>query len=231
MYLHKFISGATQLSRRQIFDLVKNSKITINGKPELNFSAEVQLGDTVCLSGKKLTFSSELVYLALYKPREVLTTLKDPYERKTIVDLIPKDYQKSRLFPVGRLDYDSEGLLILTNDGDLAQKLTHPKYDKQKHYEVFVSSELESRQLHIFKTGVKIESGYVTKPVIIEKIGRKNYSIVLTEGKKRQIRQMFSYFNIKVLRLIRTQIGPLRLADLKLKPGEVKPFDAKIFEN
>ncbi len=229
MYLHRFISGATQLSRRQIFNHVKNGEVSINGQRELNFNALIKLGDVITLNGKQLKFDAQLTYLILYKPRQVLTTLNDPFNRKTIVDLIPKNYQKSRLFPVGRLDYDSEGLLILTNDGDLSQKLTHPKYEKQKEYEVTVNTELTSRQLHIFKTGVKIESGYITKPVIITKIGSKTYRIILTEGKKRQIRQMFSYFNIKVTRLIRTSIGPLKLSDLKLRPGQVKPIDPSIF--
>lgn len=229
MYLHRFISGATQLSRRQIFNHVKNGEVSINGQKELNFNAVIKLGDIITLKGKQLKFDSQPTYLVLYKPRQVLTTLNDPFNRKTIVDFIPEEFKKSRLFPVGRLDYDSEGLLILTNDGDLSQKLTHPKYEKQKEYEVTVNAELTSRQLHIFKTGVKIESGYITKPVIITKIGPKTYRITLTEGKKRQIRQMFSYFNIKVTRLIRTSIGPLKLADLKLKPGQTKPIDAGIF--
>ncbi len=230
MYLHKFIAGASQLSRRKIFTHVKNGEVSINGKKELNFNAVVKLGDKVAINNKVITFTSQHTYLVLYKPRQVLTTLDDPFGRKTIVDCIPEKYANSRIFPVGRLDYESEGLLILTNDGDLSQKLTHPKYEKQKEYEVVVSYELESRQLHIFKTGVKIESGYVTKPVIITKIGPKTYRIILTEGKKRQIRQMFSYFNIKVTRLIRTSIGPLKLSDLKIKSGEIKEIDPKIFE-
>lgn len=229
MYLHRYIAGATQLSRRKIFTHVKNGDVSINGKKELNFNAVVKLGDKVAINNKVVTFSAQPTYLVLYKPRQVLTTLDDPFERKTIVDFIPAKYAKSRLFPVGRLDYESEGLLILTNDGDLSQKLTHPKYEKQKEYEVVVSYELESRQLHIFKTGVKIESGYITKPVTITKVAPKTYRIVLTEGKKRQIRQMFSYFNIKVNRLIRTSIGPLKLSDLKIKSGEVKEIDPKIF--
>ncbi len=230
MYLHKYIAGATQLSRRKIFTHVKNGDVSINGKKELNFNAIVKLGDQVTINNKTITYTSNPTYLVLYKPRQVLTTLDDPFNRKTIVNFIPEKYAKSRLFPVGRLDYDSEGLLILTNDGDLSQKLTHPKYEKQKEYEVVVNYELESRQLHIFKTGVKIESGYTTKPVIINKIAPKTYRIILTEGKKRQIRQMFSYFNIKVNRLIRISIGPLKLSDLKIKPGDIKEIDPKIFD-
>jgi len=230
MYLHKYIAGATQLSRRKIFTHVKNGDVSINGKKELNFNAIVKLGDQVTINNKTITYTSNPTYLILYKPRKVLTTLDDPFNRKTIVNFIPERYAKSRLFPVGRLDYDSEGLLILTNDGDLSQKLTHPKYEKQKEYEVVVNYELESRQLHIFKTGVKIESGYTTKPVIINKIAPKTYRIILTEGKKRQIRQMFSYFNIKVNRLIRISIGPLKLSDLKIKPGDIKEIDPKIFD-
>jgi len=229
MYLHRFISGATQLSRRQIFTHVKNGEVRVNGEKELNFNGIVKLGDKITLNGKILKFSSLPTYLVLYKPRQVLTTLNDPFERKTIVEFIPAKYSGSRLFPVGRLDFDSEGLLILTNDGDLAQKLTHPKYEKQKEYEVMVTKELSSRELHIFKTGVKIETGYITKPVIISKLKFKTYKIVLTEGKKRQIRQMFSFFNIKVTRLIRTSIGPLKLSEINLKPGEVKSVDPKIF--
>lgn len=229
MYLHRFISGATQLSRRQIFSHVKNGEVQVNGKKELNFNAVVKLGDKISLNGKALKFTSLPTYLVLYKPRQVLTTLKDPFERKTVVSFIPEEYSSSRLFPVGRLDYDSEGLLILTNDGNLAQKLTHPKYEKEKEYEVTVNTELDSRQLHIFKTGVKIETGYVTKPVMISKVKNKTYKIILTEGKKRQIRQMFSFFNIKVTRLVRTSIGPLKLSEINLKPGEVKVIDPKIF--
>ncbi len=229
MYLHKYISGSVQLSRRQIFAHVKNGEVKINGKKELNFNAVVKLGDIVMLKNQVLKFNSKPTYLIFYKPRQVLTTLIDPFERKTIVSYIPKEYSDFRLFPVGRLDYDSEGLLILTNDGDLSQKLTHPKYEKEKEYEVVVSMELDSRQLHIFKTGVKIEAGYITKPVQIRKVAAKTYKITLTEGKKRQIRQMFSFFNIKVTRLIRTSIGPMKLSDLKLKPGEVREFDPKIF--
>jgi len=174
--------------------------------------------DVVNVDGKRISESPQKVYIILNKPRGIVTTLDDPFRRKTILSLIDQD---ERVYPVGRLDFDTEGLLLLTNDGELTFKLTHPGSHVEKEYYTKVSGRLSLSELKLLRKGIDI-GGYVTAPAIIDEVGHDGkfaeYKVIIKEGKKRQIRRMFEAVGLSVIYLRRERIGSLRLGDMK--PGQ-----------
>jgi len=203
-------------------------RVSVNGQiATLGSKADPQR-DRILVDGQPISFPEPLVYIALYKPRGVLSTVSSPDPRPTVLDLV--DYP-GRLFPVGRLDVDSEGLILLTNDGDLANRLTHPRYGHEKEYRVLVARRPDEKQLEAWRHGVVLEDGYKTAPAQVRyeaPAGKGAWlRVIMREGKKRQIREIGETIGLPVVRIIRVRIGSLQLGSLKprqwrfLTPQEV----------
>ena len=191
----------------------------VNGQlATLGSQADPQI-DRITLDGKPVELPDELVYIAVYKPRGVLSAVSTTDDRKTVRDLVPVPGQ---LFPVGRLDFDSEGLILLTNDGELANQLTHPRYGHEKEYRVLVARHPDEEQLKTWRRGVVLEDGYKTAPaeVRFESPAGKGawLRVILREGRKRQIRETGMLLGLPVAKIIRIRIGSLRLGNLT--PGQ-----------
>ncbi len=202
----------------------------VDGKTITTLGTKIQPGrQEVTVDGRVVRPERDHVYLMMNKPRGVLTTLSDPYGRPTIVDLLGR--LPRRVFPVGRLDLDSEGLLLLTDNGELAHRLLHPSFKVAKKYIVTVRGLPSRNDLDILSSGVEIEPGIKTRPCSVVIVGKRKkettLEVILKEGRKRQIRSMFKAVDHPVLRLKRTEMGPLKLGRLKtggcreLRPEEV----------
>ncbi|RMF51126.1 MAG: rRNA pseudouridine synthase, partial [Anaerolineae bacterium] len=219
--IQKILARAGHGSRRTCEELIAQGRVTVNGKvAKLGDKADAA-HDEIRVDGVRVRVApAEKVYIALHKPRGVLTTTRENDSRPTIRDLVPVP---GHLYPVGRLDYESEGLILLTNDGDLTNKLTHPRYQHEKEYRVLVVHQPNQEQVEALRHGVVLEDGYRTAPTKVrvgETLPGKGtwMTIILTEGRKRQIREMCSRVGLPVKRLIRVRIGTLKLG--KLKPRE-----------
>jgi 23S rRNA pseudouridine2605 synthase len=216
--LQKIISMAGIASRRKAEVLMREGLVTVNGRVvrELGSKADPEM-DHIKVSGKLINPSQAKVYLMLNKPREVVTTLSDPLGRMTVKSLLRG--VRARVYPVGRLDYDSEGLLLLTNDGDLVQKLLHPSFEVPKTYEVKVKGILTDEEIREISRGVVLSDGR-TLPCRIRKIKKteKNSWLEMTihEGRNRQIRRMLEKIDHPVLKLKRIRMATLELADLPI---------------
>ena len=225
--LNKYLAECGIASRRKADEMIESGQVQVNGKKvfELGRSVDPDF-DRVVVKGKSVHPSTNKVYIAFHKPKNMVTTMRDPEGRPAVGDCL-KGFPQ-RLFPVGRLDWESEGLLILTNDGEFAQKLTHPKFEVSKTYLVKVNGQPGEHHLRKLLSGVSIIGGRV-KALEAEKIrrGADKYDwlkIVITEGKNRQIRQMMAKIGFDVLKLQRVAIGQLRLG--KMKRGQFRPLDA-----
>lgn len=215
--LNKFLSQAGVASRREADKLISEGRIGVNNEIVQTLGAKIDdEKDVITIDGKRIKPKEEFQYLILYKPSGYLVTLKDPLQRPTILDLIPN--LKSRVFPVGRLDFDSEGLLLLTSDGELANRLMHPRYRIKKVYVVNVKSIPERSRLQTLEKGVRID-GKKTAPAKVRllKAGSKSalVRIELTEGRKREVRRMFEAIGHPVRELKRVQFAELNLKNLK----------------
>ncbi|HCX04432.1 MAG TPA: pseudouridine synthase [Clostridiales bacterium] len=216
MRLNKYISHSGYTSRRKADDLIFQGKVKVNNKVEKNPGYRVDVDkDVVTVEGKELKQDNKIIYIMLNKPTDVITSVDDQFDRKTVVDLVKID---ERVYPVGRLDYDSSGLILLTNDGDLTYKLTHPKHEIYKKYFVKVNKFLSDKEIYTLKKGVVID-GYMTNNSKIEVIsknrGHTNMYVSIDEGRNRQIRKMFKTQGADVLTLKRISIGNLTLGNLK----------------
>jgi pseudouridine synthase len=223
MRLNKYIASHTKNSRRSADELIKNGKVLVNGRPAV-LGQQVEEEDIVTVRGKNLDQVAKPLYYLVHKPTGYVSTTKDPEGRRTVMELVPTD---ERLYPVGRLDYDSEGLILLTNDGQLTNRLTHPKFQTEKLYKVLVKGLPTKQSISKLEAGVFID-GQRTSPAqvnIIEKQDGKTWlSMTIHEGRNRQIRKMCHVVGHPVVRLIRLKLGPYELGDLK--PGQ-----SKIVEN
>jgi 23S rRNA pseudouridine2605 synthase len=216
--IQKILARAGYGSRRSCEELIVDGRVRVNGiTPGLGDKADAAL-DKITVDGHPVKGAEELIYVALYKPRGVISTVTDPELRPAVRDLVPIE---GTLYPVGRLDYDSEGLLLMTNDGELANRLTHPRYEHEKEYRVLVASHPDPQQLNLWRRGVVLEDGFKTNPleVYIEAKNGKGawLNVVLKEGHKRQIREMGIQTGLPVVRIIRVRIGGLRMGNLKPK--------------
>jgi 23S rRNA pseudouridine2605 synthase len=216
--LQKIIAAAGLGSRRQAEEWIREGRITLNGRVVRELGTKARPGtDTIRVDGKKLERAEAPVAILLNKPRGYLSTCSDPGERPTVLDLVPG--RKERLYPVGRLDFNSEGLLILTNDGELALSVTHPRNQCRKVYRVKVRGIPPEEILARLRAGIVLD-GKRTSPATIRRVhAEKNawLEIVLTEGRKNQIRQMFLRAGFPVVRLKRISIGGI--GDRGLAPG------------
>jgi len=227
--LQKFLADAGVASRRSGERLITEGRVEVNGQVIRTLGARVDPErDTVALDGEMLAVRRKL-YIALHKPRGVVSTRSDELGRRTLLDLLPPDWKN--LFPVGRLDRDSEGLIFLTNDGDFALRLTHPRYGVHKQYRAIVEGRVERAMIRKFTDGLP-HAGEIIKAERARLVDANNtHSIVeleLAEGKNREVRRLFEAVGLAVCRLQRTQIGPIRLAELPLgrwrtlTPTEIK---------
>lgn len=222
--LNKYLAGLGVASRRTIDNLISGGNITINGRKAI-LGQKILPTDEVKINGNIIiTKSREILVYLVNKPTGYVSTSNDEYGRRSVISLVPGDV---RLFPVGRLDKDTSGLILLTNDGDLTQKLTHPKFEIEKEYHIFLSNPLSTNQIEEIKGGVEDErENYRVDR--IESIGRCKYSITLHEGKKREIRRIIGLIGASLITLKRVRIGNLELGELKegdfrlLSPEEIK---------
>jgi 23S rRNA pseudouridine2605 synthase len=221
MRIHKYMAHAGIGSRRHCEELVKAGLVTVNGQLATIGLVIDEKTAKVELEGKVITLNTNYVYYLLNKPHAVVSTVKDPEGRKTVLSYLPKDVP--RLYPVGRLDYNSEGLLLLTNDGALAQKLTHPSFEVKKTYRVLVRGHLTQVTLNILRRGVNLADGKTAPAgveVVAEEGGNTWLDVTIHEGKNHQVRRMFEALHHTVLRLTRTRLGEWELGDMK--PGELR---------
>lgn len=223
--LQKIIAHAGFASRREAEAMIREGRVTVNGRVVTELGSRALAGrDHIKVDGKLITRAEPHRYILLYKPREVMTTVEDPQGRKTVIDLVRGI--RERIYPVGRLDFHSEGLIVLTNDGDLAFKVAHPRHGSVKTYHVKVRGVPEPRLIEKLQRGITID-GKRTLPCGIEQMkttGRNGdevnswYEVKLREGRTQQIRKMFKAVGHPVTKLRRVAIGPI--SDPKLTPGE-----------
>ncbi len=218
MRINQYISRSTGYSRRKAEELILAEKVKVNDEIVRDLSTQIQSSDKVYLNGK-LIKPQKFVYYALNKPVGYTTTIADPHAEKLITELVPKD---PPVFPVGRLDKETSGLIFITNDGDFAQKMTHPKYEKEKEYIVETNNKLSDESLNKLRNGIILKDG-MTAPAKVRNLGSKKYSIIIHEGRNRQIRRMIEAAGAKVVSLKRIRIGDFELEDLK--EGKYKKFD------
>jgi pseudouridine synthase len=215
--LQKVMAHAGVASRRKSEEIIAAGRVKVNGETVKEMGTKVDPQYDVIEVDEKKISKEKKVYYKLYKPTNYVTTVDDPQGRNTILDLI--DDINQRIYPVGRLDMDSSGLLILTNDGDLTYKITHPSHELEKEYEVVVNGKLDSNSLNKFKQGLKLQEGK-TSPARIYKINEdsKNttYKVIIHEGMNRQIRKMFEKLGHNVVSLKRVRIGNITLGSLRL---------------
>ncbi|MDA8262328.1 MAG: pseudouridine synthase [Actinomycetota bacterium] len=214
--LQKIISQAGIASRRVAEEMILAGRVTLNHRVA-TLGDRAQVGeDLVEVDGVPVMIDPGRVYWLLHKPAGVVSTTKDTHGRSVVTDLVPPE---PRVYPVGRLDADSEGLLILTNDGDFAMRLTHPRYKVDKEYLVSLDKPVGRDTLSKLARGVVLEDGR-TAPATVTQLSPTLVRMVIREGRNRQIRRMFEVFSFRVTRLVRTRIGPL--SDQRLAPGQYR---------
>lgn len=222
--LQKYLARCGAASRRRAEGLITQGRVSVNGKRVTQLGSKVKpASDTVSLDGKIVSPPQAPTYVAVHKPVGYLTTRDDPHGRPTVRDLLPA--QGPRLAPVGRLDSRSEGLLFLTNDGEWAHRVAHPRFGGEKEYAVLVNGALSPRQLDALR-GPLVLDGYQLNPVCVRVMKTEGeatwLAMTLTEGRKRQIRRMLAAVGKRAARLIRVRIGPVRLGSLG--PGKLRPL-------
>ena len=229
MRINRFLASAGIGSRRKCEDLIREGRVQINGEAISELAIFIDTdSDNVTVDGRTVGMVMDSMILVINKPPGILSTVSDDRGRKTVIGLAREKGYGERLFPVGRLDMDTTGLLLLTNDGDLAYRLTHPRYKIEKRYLVTVEGLITDRKIESVGAGIDL-GDYITMPCPVRLIGRSGDSstieIILKEGKKRQIRRMFSETGHKVLKLSRVALGDLEFNDLK--EGEIRPLSGK----
>lgn len=219
--LQKILSARGIASRRKAEEYILAGLVKVNGKKaELGQKADPEV-DRIEVDGKVMQERAEMQYFLLYKPVGVESTnVPGTRDAPTVRDILPPALQ-GKIYPVGRLDKESEGLLLLTNDGPMSYRLTHPKFEHEKEYEVRTKDVIHDSSLEKMRTGVMID-GSKTKPAKIERTGPNAFRIALTEGRNRQIRRMTSKVGSEVVRLVRVRITTL--TDRSLKPGAIRPL-------
>lgn len=220
--LQKYLAQAGVASRRAAEALMLAGKVRVNGRVVRELGTPVGEDDRVEVGGKLVRADAPPVYLVLHKPAGVMTTMRDPQGRKTVRDIIPKELP--RIVPVGRLDFDTSGVLLLTNDGELAHVLTHPRFGVEKTYRAVVRGRLTQEQIRDLQTGVELDEFRASGAKLRMIASRRDASIVdltIHEGKNRQVRRMLEAVGHPVLSLARLRFGPVRLGELP--PGKTRP--------
>lgn len=237
--LQKFLARCGVASRRKSEELIKDGHVTVNGIVITEMGYKVSSKDVVKVEGETVEVT-EKIYLVMNKPRYIISSVNDDKNRKTVISILPKEYDKFRLFPVGRLDYDTKGVLLLTNDGEFMNALVGPQSLLEKEYLVRIDGIITKEQIRQLENGVDID-GYITRKcrVYLDSVDRNNNSslirMILQEGKNHQVKRMIKAIGLEVKRLTRIRFGNITLEDLpeagirELKIHEVKTLlvDAK----
>jgi 23S rRNA pseudouridine2605 synthase len=217
--LLKALTEAGVGSRRRVADAIMQGSVQVNGRvvADLRYAVDAEK-DRITVDGRVVDIKPQKhVYLMLNKPADVLSTVSDERGRRTVIDILPEKYRNIGLHPVGRLDKDSTGLLLLTNDGDFTYRLTHPKFEKEKEYLLQIGAILKPHEISALEKGIQLEDG-VTHGAVVKLIRSAppfNYSITLHEGRKRQVRRMFAALGHRVVALRRVREGSIVLGDLE----------------
>jgi pseudouridine synthase len=223
--LQRALARAGFGSRRSCEELIAAGRVEVNGRVATLGDRVDPEADEVRVDGRGISVDPSLRYLALHKPRGVTTTLRDPHAERDLRGLLPKG---PRVFPVGRLDRETEGLLLLTNDGALAHRLAHPRHGVEKEYLAEVEGVPTERQLARLRRGVALDDG-LARPVSVRAAGRTGgrgaVRLVLAEGRKREVRRLLDAVGLPVRRLVRTRVGPVRLG--RLRSGELRDLAAE----
>ena len=226
MRLQRFLSQAGVTSRRKAEELIVGGRVSVNGKRADKLGTTVAEGDTITLDGKRIAISNLRAYFAMNKPVGVVTTLHDPQGRRTVADLLPP--KSPRVVPVGRLDYDTSGLLLLTDDGELAHRLMHPRFGVEKTYRVVVSGRFVPSAAQRMQKGITLDDG-PTAPakvrILKANVDRSVLDVSIREGRKRQVRRMFESLGHRALTLERRKFGPVTLG--ALASGRCRGLTAK----
>jgi 23S rRNA pseudouridine2605 synthase len=220
--LQKYLAHAGVASRRASEEIVAQGRVTVDGEVVHDPATDVDATDDVRVDGRAVAPVSDTVVLALNKPAGVVSTAKDTHRRETVVDLVPADGR--RLYPVGRLDAETTGLILLTDDGELADLLTHPRYEVQKVYVAEVAGgPIGAETVEALRSGVLLDDG-PTLPAGVERLNERMLRITLREGRKRQVRRMCEAVGHPVVSLRRVKLGPLDIGGLR--PGEWRALEA-----
>ncbi len=217
MRLQKFLADCGVASRRKSEELINSGRVKVNGKTvtKMGFKVDPEV-DLVCVDDKNIVLEGHKIYILLNKPKGYVTTVREQFNRKKVIDLINVPY---RIFPVGRLDYNTSGLLILTNDGELTYKLTHPKFEVPKVYVAKIKGIPDNDKLNSFENGLEIEN-YVTAPAgirVLKKLGKDCFvEITIREGKNRQVRKMCDAIGHPVSELKRIKVGKIDIGNLEV---------------
>ncbi len=210
--LAKYLASAGIASRRRSEEIVRAGRVTVDCVPVTDPAWDVSETDAIAVDGRELTQPAQRLVYALNKPAGVVSTVRDPQRRPTVVSLVP---QELRLYPVGRLDADTTGLILLTNDGELAHRLTHPSFEVEKTYRATVGNPpVSERALRALRSGVRLDDG-TTEPARVRKVRPDVLELTIHEGRKRQVRRMCETVGHPVRRLERVAFGPLRLGNLR----------------
>lgn len=234
MRLVRFLSLSGICSRREAVEIIKNGFVCVNATPCDNPAYLVQTGDVVTCNGKTVTPPSTHTYLMLNKPAGVISASSSPYGEMTVVEWVQKEYADQRLFPIGRLDKETTGLIVLTNDGDLTFKLSHPKFEVQKKYLVMLDRALYPEDQELLLEGVDLEDGRSAFDTVIpSEMNPRIIEVSLHSGKNRIIKRMFSCLDYNVVKLHREAIGKLTLGTLRV--GDFRKLSEldikKMYEN
>lgn len=222
--LQKIIAQAGICSRREAENLISAGRVTVDGKIITELGTKADFNQKIRVDGKLLTFDNEKIYLLLNKPRGYVSTAKDERGRKTVLELLGENFSDKRVYPVGRLDLNSEGLLILTNDGDLTNALIHPRFEIKKTYRAKISGVLTEEKLDKLRAGIELDDG-LTAPAEIYLLEKDLVEVTIHEGRNRQVRRMFAAIGCDVKRLKRIKFANLTLDGLNV--GQFRELTAE----
>jgi 23S rRNA pseudouridine2605 synthase len=219
--LAKYLASSGVASRRAAEELIRAGRVTVGGSPVIDPARDVSGDEEICFDGERVQDSAARVVYAVHKPAGVISTASDPQGRPTVVSLVPS---AARLYPVGRLDLDTTGLILLTNDGALAHRLTHPRFEVPKTYRVVVTQgPIRDRALRALRDGVRLEDG-PSAPARAQRLSPDTLEITIHEGRKRQVKRMLEAVGHPVTKLQRVRFGSLELGDLR--PGAFRRLTA-----
>lgn len=230
MRLDKLLGDNTPYSRSRLKTLIKSGQAVVNGEVERRPEAKVDFNDKIRLCGIPVR-TEQFIYIKMNKPPGILTATRD--KRRTVLDLVPEQFRKKGLFPVGRLDMDTTGLLLLTDDGALAHKLLSPKSHVEKTYRVVLDGPLNNKIAEEFSCGLTLKDGTALKPAKLKIIGNNEALVTITEGKYHQIKRMFGLYSLGVLSLERTAFAGIKLSD-NLLQGQCElltNYELKLLKN
>ena len=216
MRLNKFLSASGVCSRRKADELIENGEIIVNGKVETQLGTNIdEKKDKVIYNGKVISLTSDFVYYKLNKPKGYICSNNDDKGRKTIFELLPKD---KRLFSIGRLDYNTEGLILITNDGELSEAISHPRYEVNKEYIVTIEGKILESELAVLRAGV-VEKGIRMPKARVQRLETDGkitkISVIINEGQNRQVRRMFEAIGKTIILLKRVRIGEIKLGGIQ----------------